>query len=155
MVSLYAESSVVPVFMLKVMTATPLEKIRIEKEGVPGAVVKGMSKKMGLSTLRFFSILGVPKATAEKKTATGAMINGVGGLAAVGMVELLSKAEAMAANSTAEEAKTFDSALWLGQWIETPQPALGRHKPADLIGSPTGLSVVKRLLGSIASGAYQ
>lgn len=141
--------------MLKVLNASPLEKIRIEKEGVPGIVIKGMSKQMGLTNQRFFAILGLPKATAEKKVATGEMIKGISGLAAVGMVELLAQAQAMADNSTAEEAKTFDSAKWLGKWIELPLPALGGNKPADVIESPTGLAVVKRLLGSIESGAYQ
>ena len=49
----------------------------------------------------------------------------------------------------------FDAARWLGQWIEQPQAALGGQKPADLLDTPTGLSVVARLLGALASGAYQ
>ena len=85
----------------------------------------------------------------------GEMVTGSGGQAAVGMVKLLAVAEDIVTHSTAPEAKGFDSAKWLGQWIERPQPSLGGRKPADLIGTPTGLEVVARLLGSIESGAYQ
>lgn len=155
MLAFSSKSAVLPGFMMKIQSASPLEKIKLEKAGVPGTVIKGMSKTMGLSTVRVFSILGLPKATAEKKTVTGEMIKGASGLAAVGIIELLVQAEAMRQNSTAEEAKTFDSAKWLGRWIETPMPALGGYRPADLIDSPTGLTVVKRLLGSIESGSYQ
>jgi len=152
MLSLEATSAAVSLFMLKVLNASPLEKIKIEIEGVPGMVIKGMSKQMGLTTHRFFSILGLPKATAEKRTAAGELIKGISGLAAIGMVELLAQAQVMADNSTAEEAKTFDSAKWLGKWIETPLLALGGNKPADVIESPTGVAVVKKLLGSIERG---
>lgn len=102
-----------------------------------------------------FGILGVPKATAEKKAATGEKVSGSGGQAAIGVAKLLAIAEEIVANSTAPDAKNFDAARWLGQWIERPQPALGGRKPADLIDTPTGLNVVARLLGSIESGAYQ
>jgi hypothetical protein len=39
----------------------------------------------------------------------------------------------MVENSTSLESKDFDSAKWLGQWLERAQPALGGRKPADLI----------------------
>ncbi|MGO4777134.1 antitoxin Xre/MbcA/ParS toxin-binding domain-containing protein, partial [Lysobacter sp. 2RAB21] len=58
-------------------------------------------------------------------------------------------------DSTAPDARDFDWATWLGSWIEQPQAALGGQKPADLLDTPTGLSVVARLLGSLESGAYQ
>jgi uncharacterized protein (DUF2384 family) len=35
------------------------------------------------------------------------------------------------------------------------QAGLGGRKPADLVDTPTGLAVVARLLGAVASGAYQ
>ena len=110
---------------------------------------------MEVPTSRIFNILGVPKATAEKKAAAGELVCGSGGQAAVGTIKLLGIAQDIVRNSTAAEAKDFDAARWLGQWIERPQPALGGRKPADLIGTPTGVEVVVRLLGAIESGAYQ
>ena len=90
-------------------------------------------QRMEVPTSRIFAILGVPKATAEKKAAAGELVSGSGGQAAVGMIRLLGIAHDIVSNSTAAEAKTFDAARWLGKWIERPQAALGGRKPADLI----------------------
>lgn len=152
---LYRRSKGVDAYVRAVARATPMEIVEIERQGVLGAFIKDLSKRMEVPTSRIFHILGVPKATAEKKAAAGELVGGRGGQAAVGMIRLLGIAQDMVENSTAAEAKNFDAAKWLGQWIERPQPALGGRKPADLIDTPTGVEVVVRLLGAIESGAYQ
>lgn len=145
----------VDAYVRAVSGATPMEIVAIERQGVQGTFIKDLSKRMDLATSRIFTILGVPKATAEKKAAAGELVTGRGGQAAVGMIKLLGIAQDIVANSKAPEARSFDAAKWLGQWIERPQPSLGGRRPADLIDTPTGVEVVARLLGSIASGAYQ
>jgi len=142
-------------FIKAVVSATPMERVEIERRGVSGAFIKEFSRRLGVPAVRVFRILGVPRATAEKKAAAGELVTGSGGQAAVGMIRLLGIAQDIVANSTAEEAKDFDAAKWLGVWLERSQPALGGRKPADLIDTPTGLEVVARLLGSIESGSYQ
>lgn len=142
-------------FVQRLSRSTPIEIVEIEREGVRGSFIKDLSRRLEIPASRMFGILGVPKATAEKKAATGEKVSGSGGQAAIGVAKLLAIAEEIVANSTAPEATDFDAARWLGQWIERPQPALGGRKPADLIDTPTGLNVVARLLGSIESGAYQ
>ncbi len=132
-----------------------MERVEIERKGVSGVFLKDLSKHLGLTATRTFEILGVPKSTAASKTSAGRLVAGSGGQAAVGMIRLLGIAEGIVANSTAEAARGFDTAKWLGTWIERPQPALGGRKPADLLDTPTGFEVVARLLGSLESGAYQ
>jgi putative toxin-antitoxin system antitoxin component (TIGR02293 family) len=151
----YQSAKGVDAYVLEVSAATPMEIVEIERQGVQGSFLKALSKRMSVPTSRIFTILGVPKATAEKKAASGEFVSGAGGQAAVGMIRLLGIAQEIVNNSTADEARNFDSAKWLGQWIERPQPALGGRKPAELIDTPTGVEVVARLLGSIESGAYQ
>lgn len=151
----YRRSKGVDDFVGRVSIATPMELVEAERQGVVGIFVKDMSKAMNIPAIRMFDILGVPKATAEKKIAAGEVIRGSGGRAALGMARLLGIARSIVMNSKAPEAKDFDSAKWLGQWLERPQPALGGRRPADLIDTPTGVEVVARLLGSIESGAYQ
>ncbi|MFD0324333.1 antitoxin Xre/MbcA/ParS toxin-binding domain-containing protein [Lysobacter gummosus] len=136
-------------------SASPLQRVEAEREGVPAQVVKHMATSMDLSAVRMFNILGIAKATAESKAAQHARITGASGQAALGVMHLLGIAEAMLKDSTAPDARDFDWAKWLGSWIEQPQAALGGQKPADLLDTPTGLSVVARLLGSLESGAYQ
>jgi len=142
-------------YIRQVARATPLQLVEIERQGVLGSFIKDLSKRMEIPSSRIFTILGVPKATAEKKAAAGERVEGAGGQAAIGMVRLVGIAQEIVADSTAREARTFDATKWLGQWIERPQPALGGRKPAELLDTPTGTELVARLLGSIESGAYQ
>jgi putative toxin-antitoxin system antitoxin component (TIGR02293 family) len=151
----YRSTKGVDDYVRQVARATPLQLVEIERQGVLGSFIKDLSRRMDIPSSRIFKILGVPKATAEKKAAAGERVEGSGGQAAIGMVRLLGIAQEIVANSTAREARTFDATKWLGQWIERPQGALGGRKPAELMDTPTGTELVARLLGSIESGAYQ
>lgn len=151
----YRATKGVDAYIRQVARATPLQLVEIERQGVLGSFIKDLSKRMEIPSSRIFTILGVPKATAEKKAAAGARVEGSGGQAAIGMVKLVGIAREIVANSTARGAKAFDATKWLGQWIERPQPALGGRRPAELLDTPTGAELVARLLGSIESGAYQ
>jgi len=151
----YQAKTGIDAYVQQVCDATPMQIVEIERKGVPGFFVKDLSKRMEIPASRIFRILGLAKATAEKKAAAGEMIAGRGGQSAIGMVKLLGIAQRIVADSTADAAQDFDAARWLGRWIERPQPALGGRKPADLLDTPTGIQVVARLLGSLESGAYQ
>ena len=151
----YRSKTGIDVYVQQIRDATPMQIVEIERKGVPGFFIKDLSKRMEIPSSRIFRILGLAKATAEKKAAAGEMIAGRGGQAAIGMVKLLGIARRVVAESTADAAQDFDAARWLGRWIERPQAALGGRKPADLLDTPTGMQVVARLLGSIESGAYQ
>ena len=112
-----------------VAAATPKEIMATERKGVRGQLLKDLSKRMHLPATRVFDIVGIPKATAEKKVAAGELVAGSAGQAALGMVKLLGIAQELVDNSTAEKARGFDAAKWLGQWLERPQRALGGEKP--------------------------
>jgi putative toxin-antitoxin system antitoxin component (TIGR02293 family) len=142
-------------FVRQVAIAEPMVLVQTERHGVDGRFLKDLSKRMEIPATRMFDMLGVPKATAEKKSAAGELVAGSGGQAAIGVAKLIALAQELVANSTAKEASGFDAARWLGQWLDRPQPSLGGRKPAELIDTPTGVEVVARLLGAIESGAYQ
>jgi putative toxin-antitoxin system antitoxin component (TIGR02293 family) len=152
---IYIHTKGVDAFVTRVAKATPMEIVEVERHGIDSIFLKDLSKYMDIPAVRIFEIVGIPKATAEKKVAAKELIAGAGGQAALGLARLLAIAQGIVENSTAAGAKDFDVAKWLGHWIERPQPALGGRKPADLIGTPTGLDMVTRLLGAIESGAYQ
>ena len=155
LVIVYEPNAGVDAFVRQIANATQDQMIETERKGVRGQLVKDLAKRMKVPAVRMFSILGIPKATAEKKAADNKMFAGRGGEFMLSMVKLLGIAQALVANSTADAAQGFDYAKWLGEWIECPQPSLGGRKPADLLDAPTGFDVVARLLGSIESGAYQ
>lgn len=134
--------------------ATPLQLVEAERAGVKARLVKDLAGELGLAAVRFYEVLGVPKATVEAKVANDEVIAGAGGQRALAMVRLLAQAGDIVSRSTASQAAAFDTAKWLGEWIETPQPALGGRRPADLLDTPTGFEIVARTLGSLESGAY-
>ena len=134
--------------------SSPSDMVAIERQGVPGAMVKNLAEKLSLTTVRFAQIIGAPKATLERKAANGTLITGGSAYAALGTARLINTVQTMLDDSTHPDAKTLDAARWLGQWIEQPQPALGGQKPADMMDTPTGMAMVSRVLGAVASGAY-
>jgi putative toxin-antitoxin system antitoxin component (TIGR02293 family) len=142
-------------FVRQVREATPLQLVDIERRGVAGRFVKDLARRMEIPAIRIFDMLGVPKATVEKKASSGELVSGSGGQAALGMARLIGIAQDLVSNSTARQAQGFDAAQWLGRWLERPQPSLGGRTPAELIDTPTGVEVVAKLLGAIESGAYQ
>lgn len=141
-------------FVHRVHGATPGEWVEIERQGIPGTIVKDLARQMNLPATRFYVILGLPKATVEKKASQGEQISGAGGFAALGVVKLLGRVQELIADSTAPGTEEFDAGKWFGEWIERPQPALGGKRPADLLDTPTGFNMVNGLLGAIRSGAY-
>jgi putative toxin-antitoxin system antitoxin component (TIGR02293 family) len=151
----YKRKAGVTNFVARIHGAEPLQLIATERDGVASVFVKDLASELRIPSQRMFAMLGVPKATAEKKIAAGELLAGSGGRAALGIARLLGMAQAMVDGSTAAAAADFDTARWLGEWLERPQPALGGRKPAELVDTPTGLAVVTRLLGAIESGAYQ
>jgi putative toxin-antitoxin system antitoxin component (TIGR02293 family) len=151
----YRASKGVDDFVVQLRSATPWQLIELERHGVPGSFIKDLAKRLGMPAAQVFRMLGLPKATAEKKAAAGEAVAGSAGLAALGVVRLLALAQDIVDDSTAEAARGFDTGRWLGRWLEEPHRALGGRTAAELVDTPTGLEAVMRLLGALQSGAYQ
>lgn len=140
------------VFARVVHGASPLQLLETERTGVDAVFLSDMARRMHVSYSYLAETLGISKATAARKLANKDKIDGS---AAIALARLLAIAQDMVDDSTSPDAKGFDAAKWLGQWIERPQASLGGRKPAELLDTPTGVSMVIKLLGAIRSGAYQ
>ena len=139
---------------LKITQATPYELIEMERAGVPSVTIKALAHDLNLPMGRFVQIIGAPKATVERKFAARKNLTGSSAYSALGTIKLVEMVESILAESTHPDAKKVHAAKWLGEWIETVQPALGGKKPADIMDTPTGMAMVSRVLGAISSGAY-
>lgn len=143
-------------FRIMLRTAPLADRVRIERDGVPYAVVKNLIDDIGVSSSDFRIYVGIPKATFTKKMKEKALFSGTSGQSVVGLMDLINKVDDMlAAETDNEEARNFDVEKWVGEWIQRPQPALGGLAPAELMDTPTGRASVMRVLGAIQSGAYQ
>lgn len=139
-------------FLRQMHEATPMQTLRTERKGVSAAILIELARRMELPTACIAMSLGFSKAAAHRKITGNTLVDG---RPIVGLVKLLALAQAIVDESTSNEVKNFDTVKWLGQWIMRPQPALGGYKPADLLDSTTGVSMVAKVLGAIRSGAYQ
>jgi putative toxin-antitoxin system antitoxin component (TIGR02293 family) len=54
----------------------------------------------------------------------------------------------------AQAAEVFGSQENAERWLTRPAMALNNHRPLDLLSTPTGVEMVKDLLGRIAYGVY-
>lgn len=139
-------------FLRQMREATPMQTLETERKGVSAAILTELAMRMELPTSYIAMTLGISKTTALRKIAAGALVDG---RPIVGLVKLLALAQEIVDESTASDAENFDTLKWLGQWIVRPQSALGGYKPAELLDSTTGVSMVAKVLGAIRSGAYQ
>jgi putative toxin-antitoxin system antitoxin component (TIGR02293 family) len=142
-------------FVRCIAHATPMQLIEMERSGGSAECIQHLSIHLRIPVMRVCEIVGAPKSTLQNRVAQGKPIAGIVGQTALGIAKLLSNAQAIVDDSTAAAAKNFDTAKWLGRWIELPQPGLAGRRPAELISTPTEREVVSRRLGSIQSGAYQ
>jgi putative toxin-antitoxin system antitoxin component (TIGR02293 family) len=141
-------------FATEMAVAEPMDQVELEREGLPAAVVADLARSMAVSRVRMFEMMNLPRATMEKKISDDEVLTGVANRRALNLLRLLAHASEILKDSTAAEAEGFDVARWLGRWIETPQPALGGKRPADLLDTETGAGMVDRTLGAMRSGAY-
>ena len=141
-------------FATEMALAEPMDQVELEREGLPAVVVAGLARLMAMPRVRIFEMMNLPRATMEKKISDDDVLTGVANRRALNLLRLLAHAREILNDSTSADAQGFDVARWLGRWIETPQPALGGKKPADLLDTEAGASMVDRTLGAVRSGAY-
>lgn len=142
------------VFTDSVSRASPLTLVELERQGVPARLFNDLRAEMGLSSARMGEIFKFPRSTLASKIKSKAPLKGREGLATIKMVKLLAQAQRIVDNSTSDQAAGFDTAHWLGQWLEQAQPALNGLRPSDLLDTETGTQMVHQLLGAMESGAY-
>jgi uncharacterized protein (DUF2384 family) len=131
------------------------EVIEIERGGVPARAFLRTTEKLKLPSSRVLQIFNIPKSTAAHKIKMGTRFEGTEALASLRLEKLLALAQSIASNSLHPDAKKFDSGKWLGEWIESPQPALGGIKPSELLDTEAGGQRVYQVLAAIESGSYQ
>lgn len=141
-------------FTDSVARASPLSLVELERQGVPVRLFNDLRDEMGLTSARMGEIFRFPRSTLASKIKSNAPLKGREGLATIKMVKLLAQAQRIVDNSTSDQAPGFDTAQWLGQWLEQAQPALGGLRPSDLLDTETGTQMVHQLLGALESGAY-
>jgi putative toxin-antitoxin system antitoxin component (TIGR02293 family) len=97
--------------------------------------------------------LNLPNTTIERKIAKGEALGPQESERIAGLKRLIDQVQTMVEES-GEPPADFDAAAWLGQWLDTPLPALAGKKPAHYLSTVTGQNMLSRLLAQMQSGAY-
>ncbi len=132
-----------------------VEHIEIERNGINAADFIETIQELKLPNSKVLEFLGIPKSTAAYKIKAGAQFEGTEALAGLRLLKLLAKARSITLNSLHPDSKEFDSGKWLGEWLESPQPALGGIKPSELLDTEVGGNRVYQVLSALESGSYQ
>ncbi len=132
--------------------ATGFERVKMIREGVPATLLEVMVREMDISKERLFSTLRLPRATVDRKIRNNAALSAEQSERVIGLERLIGQVEVMVTESG--KPSGFDSARWVGAWLERSVPALGGLKPAEFMDTMEGQEIVSRLLAQSQSGAY-
>lgn len=130
----------------------PVDRVSLVKSGVPSRIVGSISSDMGVPKDRFVKIIGLSKATINRKIANETALSADESEKLVGLARLIGQVESIVKDSGSSDG--FKAAKWFGDWIVQPAPALGGRKPDELLDTADGREAISRLLAQMQSGAY-
>ena len=135
-----------------VYRATPLERIRMIRQGVAASEAKRMFSELLIGQGAAFKALNLSTATINKKAKQGETLLPDESERVVGFASLVGQLEVMIQDSG--DLADFNAHAWMARWLTEPLPAFGGARPADLVDTMEGQRLVSSALAQIQSGAY-
>lgn len=130
-------------------------RIKLVREGVPSQTVQDAAAALGWSKEKLYDALGIARATVDRKIRRDRLLSPSESERVLGLVQMLRHAIRMYQESgNPDAAPGFDPARWLGAWLDDPNPALGRERPAAFLDTAEGRGLVDRLLEAMRAGTY-
>lgn len=129
-----------------------LRRITMVRVGVPAVVLPTLAKAMSIPRERLYAMLGLARATANRKLQAGQRLSPDESERVLGLLRLIGQAEAIV--SDAGEAEQFSAAAWVAAWLDRPLAALGGRRPGEFMDTGEGRELLSNLLASMQSGAY-
>ena len=136
----------------EIFRASPADRIRLIKAGVPAAKVKRLIADLNFEQGVLMGALNLKTATVNRKAARDEALSPEESERVIGVAKLVGQLEAMVEESG--EPEGFDASRWLSQWLREPLPALGGTAPMRLLDTMEGQALVAQALAQIQSGAY-
>lgn len=147
-----ARAATKPFAYVDIYRASPADRIRLIKDGIPAAKAKRMISDLHFDQRVLMGALNLKTATVNRKAARDETLSPEESERVVGIAKLVGQLESMVEESGAP--KGFDAPKWLSQWLREPIPGLGGQRPVDLLDTMEGQALVARTLGQMQSGAY-
>ena len=131
----------------------PMQRIALVREGVPATAVESLANTLGLPKDHLLEGLGLARATVNRKLAAGTRLSASESERVVGLAQILDRVERSLVGSDSEAADVRVGP-WLGSWLDTPNAALGEHRPLSLLDTADGRTLVDDVLASMETGSY-
>jgi putative toxin-antitoxin system antitoxin component (TIGR02293 family) len=141
-----------PFRYVEIYRASPADRIRIIKAGVPAAKAKRMIADLHFDQSFLLGALNLKTATVNRKAARDQSLSPEESERVIGVAKLVGQVQAMVEQSG--DPAGFNAPKWLSQWLREPVPALGGQRPVDLLDTIEGQALVAQTLGQMQSGAY-
>ncbi len=129
-----------------------IERSVMVEAGVPALLLSRLAETLAMSKERLYEIIGVSRATVDRKLKAHSTLSTADSEHAMGMARLVGQVEQMVQESGNPEG--FDAGRWVAEFLGAPSPALGGRRPGDLMRTSDGRTVVSTLVAQMQSGAY-
>ncbi len=127
-------------------------RVQFIRAGVPAAHLDQIASKMAISKELLYKNLRLPRSTIDRKLRANDKLSPEHSERVIGLERLIGQVEAMVMESG--DGSVFNAHQWLGDWLESPLPALGGVKPGEYMDTMQGQEMVSTLLAQMQSGAY-
>lgn len=124
----------------------PEVRLELEHMGVHGSMIVALARHLGIQLGRLKQIIGLSPNARLLFPGEDRRIQGPPAYAALALVEVLGRA---IDKCPPDRASSWDSARWLGQWIERPLPLLSDLLPSQIITLPSGLWALLLTVGAM------
>jgi putative toxin-antitoxin system antitoxin component (TIGR02293 family) len=127
-------------------------RVQFIRAGVPAAHLDDIARKMAIPKELLYKNLRLPRSTIDRKLRANDKLSPEHSERVIGLERLVGQVEAMVMESG--DGSPFNAHQWLGDWLESPLPALGGVKPGEYMDTMQGQDMISTLLAQIQSGAY-
>lgn len=135
-----------------VVSASPSERVAAIRAGLAASRIQEIADAMHVSRAHLLRILKLPNATIGRKIRQGVMLSAAQAERVTGLEQLIGQVAAMVADSG--DPQGFETARWVGEWLEQPVSALRGATPADFMDTVAGRSLVSMLLERSQAGVF-
>ena len=129
-----------------------IERVEMVKEGVPARLLVLISEDMAIPKDKLYTTIGLARATVNRKLREQQVLSQDESERVLGIARLVGQVSTVVEESGSPEG--FDAAKWVATWLDQPQPSLGGKRPAELMDTADGRSIVSDLIARMQSGAY-
>lgn len=137
---------------LRLFELDVMARVEMVKNGIPALYVETLSASMGLAKEKLYQTMGLARPTVDRKIRRRSLLNKGESETVIGLARLVGQVQSLVNESG--DAQGFDAAKWTAVWLAQPLQSLGGKRPAELMDTADGRTLVSKLLAQQQSGAY-